>query len=169
MIEENKSEIKEILIFFLKLSILSGILYIISQNVNFYYFQRFTAERVYDFLGLIDISAEIEGVRLVVEEINFLITEDCTAWKGIFFFFALLISSKKKLKEVGKGLLVGIPALYSLNLLRILLLISSNIWFGSAAYGILHDLLWNLTMILAVIALWRMWTKRTNFLTEENN
>ncbi len=169
MIEEKHEKMKDIIVFAIKLSVLSLVLYAISRSFNFYPFQEFTAQRIYDFLVLVESSASREGTRIVINEFNFIITEDCTAWRGMFFFFALVASSGKSVLDVSKGILVGIPVLYSLNLLRIVALMFTLPIAGPAYYDVLHGALWQTTMILFVFFLWIMWTKRTNFLTRENN
>ncbi len=165
----RKEDYMEILSFTLKLLALSVVLYFISWNVNLYSFQEFTAERVYDSLIHSGVPAVIENTRITVGEFDFLITEDCTAWKGMFLFFALLVSTGKKLKDTGKGLFIGLPVVYSLNLIRILFIVISTTRFGPGAYDFFHGILWNLTMVAAVIVLWTMWRGRTNFLTREDN
>ncbi|MFP4117127.1 MAG: exosortase/archaeosortase family protein [Candidatus Aenigmatarchaeota archaeon] len=169
MNEDYTEDIKRLLRFFLKFSILSGVIYFVSTTFNFYALQELTAEWIYDFARVTGANVEIQGIRLTIREADFLITEDCTAWKGIFFFGALLLSSGKSVTKVLKGLAVGIPSIYSLNLLRIITIILSALRFSQGNYEIIHGFLWRSTMILAVIALWVMWMNRTNFLTKETN
>lgn len=169
MIDLKQEKLKEVFLFGLKLSIFSILLYVISSEVNIYPLQEFTAQRIHELMTLFDFQLEINGVRLISNNFDFIVTGDCTAWKGMFFFFALLASTGKEAKELGKGLLVGLPVIYSINLLRITLLITSALRFSPILYEFLHDTLWHLTMILTVLILWAMWTRRTNFLTNQTN
>ncbi|MFP4116207.1 MAG: exosortase/archaeosortase family protein [Candidatus Aenigmatarchaeota archaeon] len=169
MLKGKEEQLKEILLFSTKLLILSLLLYFVSGNVNFYSFQEFTAEKTLHFFQLVGTPIEREGIRLTAGGIDFPITPDCTAWKGMVFFLALLVSTSFDPRKVGKGLLVGIPVLYSLNLLRIAVLVFFTLWLGPGVYGVIHGALWQSTMILAVIALWLMWKKRAKFITQETN
>ena len=163
MLEDKSEELKEVLVFLTKLTLLSFLMYIISSSFDFYAFQEFTADVIYEVISTIGMAVEKEGIRLGVGGFDFLITEDSTAWKGMFFFFSLLIASGSTLKKTVLGIVVGIPVIYALNLFRILTLILFTTQVGPSAYEIIHSFLWHSTMIIAVLVLWIMWIRKAEY------
>ncbi len=163
----KRESLRKVFIFATKLLILSFLMYIISLNVNFLPMQEASAEFTDNALNALNIPTEREKIRIGVQGKDFLITEDCTAWKGMFFFLSLVIASGSTLKKTVKGLAVGIPVIYALNLLRILLLILFTVQLGPHIYDLLHTFLWQTGMVVSVFILWVMWLRRGNFLTKD--
>lgn len=150
---------KETLLFLTKLLVLSTPLYLILWlGIDLGFLQEVVTRIIFSFLNLIGTSAERYGFQLVFNGFSFYISKDCTGWKGMLFLAALILSTKSSWKKRCVGLAVGIPAFFSFNLLRILFMI----WIGlkdRPLFYLLHDFLWQLSMIAVVLILWFMWTK----------
>lgn len=158
---------KKILIFATKLLVMFAIMSIVSWGVDFYPFQEITARFSTDSVNLLGLPAEMDGIMITVGEKNFLVSEDCTSWKGLFFLMSLIVATGSTAKKKLEGLAIGLPVLYSLNLLRIVTLIFFTVRYGPAAYEFIHGFLWHSTMVIAVLALWLQWMRRTKFITDE--
>lgn len=164
MLENFKNEsLKEVLLFLVKLSLLSSLLYFISWRVDLTFLQDFTASRVVTFFKIFEFPISREGTEIFLGKTIFRITKDCTGWKGLLFFFALVISVKGGILKKVKGLVTNLPVIYSVNLLRIIVIVFLTSRYGYSAYGLLHDVLWQLSMIVTVFILWFMWLTWAKF------
>ena len=157
MIENKK--LKETLTFLTRLLLFSIPLYlVIWLGIDLSFLQETMTKTVFSFLNLIGVSVEREGFTIMLENFSFYISKDCTGWKGLLFLSALILSTKSTWKRKATGLVVGLPAFFAFNLLRILFMI----WLGMKnpeLFGLFHDFLWQFSMIAVVIILWLMWEK----------
>lgn len=160
---DKNQKIFEVLVFLIKLSLLSIFLYIILWWVDLRFLQEFTARQVVSLFKILNFPTSYAGTQVTVGRFDFSIIKDCTGWKGMIFFTALIASASSSFKEKVKALSINLPIIYSVNLLRLstLIFITSNM--GLRAYNISHDLLWQLTMIVLVLSLWLLWMRRTKF------
>lgn len=151
----NEKKLRETLIFLSKLIVLSMPLYFVIWFADLGWLQEIVSRTVSSFFGD---SAQREGFQIVVDGFSFYISKDCTGWKGMLFLTALIFATKSSWKNRLAGLALGLPAVFAFNLLRIVFMI----WLGVSNpefFGLFHDLLWQLSMIGAVLVLWLMWTK----------
>jgi len=150
---------KETLFFLTKLLALSTPLYLILWlGIDLSFLQEIVTRVIYSFLNLTGTPAERYGFSIVFRDFSFYISKDCTGWKGMLFLMALIISTKSTWKKRLVGFTVGLPAFFSFNLLRILFMI----WVGLSnpvIFYLLHEVLWQLSMIMAVLVLWLMWAR----------
>lgn len=165
--KEEHEKLFQVLIFLVKLSMLSLILYAILWWVDLTVLREVVASQLSGFFRFFNFEVMQEGTTLLFEKFSFSITEDCTGWKGLVLFFALVAAVKSPPKKKILGLVVNIPILYSVNILRIVVLIFITRSMGSSAYSLSHDFLWQATMIVTVLCLWFVWLDRAKFIIEE--
>ena len=149
---------KETLFFLIKLLLLSIPLYIVMWFCDLSFLQGIVTRTIFYFLKLAGASVKMEGFALLFKDFFFMISKDCTGWKGMMFLGALILSTKASWRKRLAGLSVGVPAFFSFNLLRILIMV----WIGlkdKTMFFILHDILWQFSMVAVVILLWMMWIK----------
>ena len=155
----KEKKLKETLIFLAKLIIFSIPLYIVIWfNISFNPIQDFLTYHVFHFLRFFNVQVSRDGFNLIFQNFSIVINKDCIGWKGMLFFLALVLSTKSTWKKRLVGLLVGIPAVFSVNVLRIIFMI----WVGfniPGMFSIFHDILWQGSMIFLVLVLWLMWWK----------
>ena len=84
---------------------------------------------------------------------------DSTGWKSILALLALILASDFALEKKLKGLLL-LPVIYALNVLRIVFIFYAVHSWGVEYFAVLHETLWSLGMIIAVLALWILWVRR---------
>lgn len=90
----------------------------------------------------------------------FLIGEDCTGWKSMIAFVALVIATLGvSLRKRAIGIAVGIPLIYLGNLARILLVVMAEAVYGYDAALFIHDWLWQAGLIALVLVLWIIWLR----------
>lgn len=85
---------------------------------------------------------------------------DCTAWKTMYALMALVIAApvagrQRKVKFI----LVGIAAIFVLNIIRLVTTITTAYAAGFQYLEIMHTLLWREGLIIALLAIWFVWLK----------
>jgi len=87
---------------------------------------------------------------------------DSTGWKSMYALAALAIATplvvwKKKLKFLA----IGVPLIFLINYLRIVTTILIALRFGWQYFEVVHTLIWREGLILAVVAIWYIWLRKT--------
>jgi len=161
--------LKETLMFLIRLMILSAPLYlIIFLNIDLAFMkQAVTTETVF-LLKILGFDAEHYGFRIAVngsdETFYFMIGNDCTGWKSMLFFFALLFAFPKiRMKRRFYGVLVGFPVLWFVNLLRIILVVLVERNYGFSVAMMVHDYVWRYALVFTVLSLWTLWLRWNGF------
>ncbi|UCG95278.1 MAG: archaeosortase/exosortase family protein [archaeon] len=153
----KNGELRETLFFLSKLLLLSVPLYlVIWLGLDLSPLQELVARTVQSFLNFAGYSVEREGFGLLIGNFSFYISRDCTGWKGLLFLAALIFATKAGWRKRALGLAAGLPAFFAFNLLRIMFMV----WIGLGNRGLfylLHDFLWQFSMIAVVLLLWLMW------------
>lgn len=153
---------KETLIFLVKLLLLSIPLYlIIFFRIELGFLQNFIVGHLVPFLNFVGIEARREGFNVVLQKFTVVINKDCTGWKGLLFFGALVLSTKLDWKKRLFGFFIGLPAVFSINILRIFLMILIGD-ISKEMFSFFHDVLWQGSMILVVLLVWYMWWRLGN-------
>ncbi len=83
---------------------------------------------------------------------------DCTGWKSMLAFFALVMATDHGLRRKALGLLL-IPLIFVINIVRIVFMFVYVKTFDLAYYQIVHTLIWSWGLILVILALWFVWMK----------
>ncbi len=113
------------------------------------------------------ISALIPGSSVGNNIITFAVREgsfamaidwDCTGWKSMLFFLALVLAVKsdKRSKILG---LAFLPAIFAVNILRIWSIAYALSVYGTGSFDMLHSVIWSFGSIAVVLAFWLLWMK----------
>ncbi|TAL46832.1 exosortase/archaeosortase family protein [archaeon] len=84
---------------------------------------------------------------------------DSTGWKSMYALVALVLATPVKSSKLN-FLAIGLPAVFLLNIARIVTTIGVTLSFGIQYFDILHLLLWREGLITAVVAIWGLWLWR---------
>lgn len=109
-------------------------------------------------LGGIGMAASVEGYLVSYGRVVLEVTSDCTAWKDMVAFVAMItavpkVSWKKRLN--GLALL---PMIYAVNLTRLASLLVLGNW-KPEFLGLVHNVLWIGGTLLFMLLLWAVWLK----------
>lgn len=154
----KEEKLKETLIFLIKLCVLSIPLYlVIFLRIDLGFLQDFITFHLVHFLNFVGVESHRQGFNIILSNSTIVINKDCTGWKGLLFFTALVLSTKVSRRKMIFEILVGLPSLFSVNIFRIVLMI----WIGSSSvsnlFSFFHDLLWQFSMVFIVLMLWFIW------------
>ncbi|MFB6076054.1 MAG: archaeosortase/exosortase family protein [Candidatus Aenigmatarchaeota archaeon] len=158
MDKELQEKMKSILYFVIKMLLFSIPLYIIIwtgwESLTYQNFITHQIKRILNLLGIVTMGS---GNYFTTNGLQFLISWDCTGWKSILFFIALIISTPTKFTKKIIGIIVGLYGLFVTNILRIVILIELAILYGKDFFLFAHDILWQLFGITIVLVFWISW------------
>ena len=107
-------------------------------------------------LTLLGVPASSDGATVGAGAFTATIVSACTALDVIILFGAAVLAYPASIGARLRGLLLGVAALFALNIARIVSLILRGIhyidWLEDA-----HLLVWQTAMVLAAIGLWLLW------------
>jgi len=166
-----RKKLKTIALFLLIFNLLSIPLYLL-MHFNFSYppLQKFLTSVSRPFIELFGYDPTVIDYNACnVSDIsgsNFkqpvCISWDSTGWKSMYALVALAIATpavawRKRLKFLA----IGIPIIFLINYLRIVTTILIALKFGWQYFEVVHTLIWREGLILAVVAIWYLWLRKT--------
>jgi exosortase/archaeosortase family protein len=154
--------------FLLKMVVLVIPVYlIITFGVNLGPAQLEVARESHWFLGATGFNATLYGTGILAEFAGkapffFTISADCTGWKAMLFFAALVLAVPRRTwKPRIIGLAAGLAAIWIVNLFRVAAVVSTYSSYGPGAAMLVHDYLWQVGMGLSALLLWAVWLRLT--------
>ena len=120
-------------------------------------FPAFTATCVGVVLKLLGQSVSVSGQVVSVQNwMSFQIIYQCSGLFLMAIYTAAVLAYPARLREKGLGLLIGLPALFLANLVRLALLgIIGRFW--PQYFDLSHEYLWQGIFIVFVLLLWTLW------------
>ena len=83
---------------------------------------------------------------------------DCTGWKSLLAYFALVMATDYPMKRKLLGMLL-LPVVFAVNLLRIIFMFLYVHWFDLENYKLVHTVVWSWGLILTILVLWLIWMR----------
>jgi archaeosortase B (VPXXXP-CTERM-specific) len=134
------------------------LLYIIFQD-NFNFLSSLTASVLSALLGIFGVDHTIDETILHLGGISLKVIDECTGIYELFVYAGCVMayptSSGKKLA----GVAFGIPAIFGINMVRLLSLAFVGMWFPSI-FSYVHYYLWQVTLILLVVFVMLVWIEK---------
>jgi exosortase/archaeosortase family protein len=161
MVKEMHVRMRESMIFLAKLIVLALPLYLILWfSVDMSWAQLIVADHSSLIMRLVGMDVSQRGTLLELEHISLNIDRDCTGWKAMLFFLALIIATPGRSKRrMVVGILVGLLIIYFLNILRIVTIAAVGEVYGVETFSLVHTWFWQPSIILAVIGIWVLWLR----------
>jgi len=163
--ENTRKKLLGVIYFLVKFSLLAIPLYLlIFANFSMPALQNLVAYLSYSILNAFGIQTKlnqssltvVSGFKISVIEISM----DCTGWKSAYALLALVIATPAiKIRKKFKFLLVSLPVLFLINILRIVSVIYLSLSLEPKYFGLVHDILWQWGLIIAVLSIWAIWLK----------
>ncbi len=150
--------------FVLRFTALSIPMYlVIWLGIDLMPMQLLVADHASGAISALGFTVARDGLILIVGADNpfiFFIGPDCTGWKSMLCFIALVfaslgVSMRKRLL----GVAVGIPLIYLGNIARIIVVVGIESAYGLLAAKVFHDWLWQAGLIALVLVLWLGWLR----------
>jgi len=168
-----RNKLWTLVLFLIKFNLLAIPMYLaIFSNLSYPPLQNFLTELTYRNLNLFGYHSSLVAspeseVPLIYFSDNFpkvQISWDSTGWKSMYALLALTLATPPSdLKRKSRFLVIGIPAIFLLNYLRIITTILISLNFGIQYFEVVHTFLWREGLILAVIIFWYLWLKKVKY------
>lgn len=119
----------------------------------------FTAKVAVFIINLSGIKTGIKGNIVTLPKETWIVNTECTALFVMIIFSSFIVVYQAKIKDKAIALLTGIPAIFVINILRLLILA----WltqFGLTYAKLFHDYIWQVAFILMIVFFWLIWIER---------
>jgi len=167
---QKKKIMKNVLLFLVKVNLLLIPFYlIIYLDISFYSLQTAFTGFLASILNLLGYQVKTSDYLLSIGENEFPIdiSRDCLGWKGIYSLFALVLATPGEMKSKLKFLFIGIPFMFLVNILRIIMTLIIGLNAGLHYIDFIHTFIWQQAMILILIGTWYVWLKKGNINIEK--
>ena len=146
-------------LFIVILGLLEGLYLLTDQSEAVSIFARTTANLTAMVLTVLGESVRVDGVSLYSPLLNMRIVSECTAITPTIVFAAAVLAFPSSISIKLKGLLLGIVALYLVNLVRVVSLYYIGI-HAPNQMEFAHLVVWQAAIVLIAIGLWSLWAAR---------
>jgi archaeosortase B (VPXXXP-CTERM-specific) len=117
----------------------------------------FTARLVYAIARLFSSEAELPQDGIVyLERFPIAVIDECTGIYEAVLLGAALLAFPTSWGKTAIGFLLGLPLIYALNVVRIVMLLFVGRYFP-LAFDFMHIYFWQVTMIAMVAGTWLLW------------
>jgi archaeosortase B (VPXXXP-CTERM-specific) len=115
-----------------------------------------TAKLEYWVLRLFSDQASLTGAAVYFGHFAVRIITECTGLFEMVIYAACVLAFPTSWRKRGLGLLLGIPAIYAFNLLRILCLLVVG-RYANSMFDFFHLYFWQATLIIMITSVWLLW------------
>jgi exosortase/archaeosortase family protein len=122
------------------------------------------AAQVSWWLDLFGVQHTLAGTDIMLATRTLRITMDCTAAYIMAIYIALIVAYPFTVRLKAAALLIGLPAIYVANLLRLVVIGVISDHASPWVFTVVHDYLFEVAMVVVVLVLWATWLDfaRTN-------
>jgi len=159
-VEKNERDIALLARFLVAFNLLALPMYaILLSGAQLPILQTMVASIVDAVLNAMSYTTSLSGMVIHMEaplRADIAIDADCTGWKSMYAYAALVLATPLAMgwKKRTKLVVIGVSALFALNIARIVTTLAAAVAFGPATLDVVHTVLWREGMIAAVVVFW---------------
>ncbi|HLD39116.1 MAG TPA: exosortase/archaeosortase family protein [archaeon] len=162
-ISQRNEKLLHLLEFFVKFNLFAIPLYIILlSRFEWAWLEQFVVDIVTPMLQFLGLNPTTNGLMISIPIRDgswaAVINWDCTGWKSMLAFFALVMATNFSLRRKLAGMVL-IPVIFIVNLLRIVFMFFYVRTFDLANYQTVHAVVWSWGLIATIIVLWLLWLR----------
>jgi archaeosortase B (VPXXXP-CTERM-specific) len=125
----------------------------------FAFLNSITASILGFLLRIFGVDATVTGDLVMMDPSPFRIIDECTAMFGSIVYISCVLAYPTDPKKKIVGIALGIPCLYAINMVRLIVLAFVSI-FSPDMFEFVHTYLWQTIFIIFVIVIWLIWVDR---------
>lgn len=138
---------------------------IIWSSYDFSLLKNITSSLLELMLKILNVSYIRDGLLFTIStKTGMLIIEiirDCVGWKSMLAFASLIVAVPKiKLRKRLYGILIGVPIIFVMNAFRLATTFYISSIFGVEVFDFVHKFLWQVGLIVLILAMWVFWLKK---------
>jgi exosortase/archaeosortase family protein len=138
------------------LNLLFYIANLVNQEESCFSIELFTAKATAGAIHLFGIPVVREDIVLRLTNAVWVVNTECTAVMIMIVFTSFIVVYPASVKAKGIGLLLGVPVIFTANIMRLLLMAIIDRYKPSFS-TFFHDYLWQVVFIIMVVFLWMLW------------
>lgn len=150
-----------VLVFLLRFVALSAPLHLaIWLGLDLSSLQRLVTDESAAAVRMTGVDVSVDGFAISAGPMSFIISPDCTAWKSMLAYAALVLAVQRAgWRKRAWGLAMGLPVIYAANIARIGSIIWIGVSYGNDAVQLFHLWTWRVGMIALIFLLWAAWMR----------
>lgn len=121
--------------------------------------RTFVAQSTGAILNALGTGVQVDGTLVSSADFSMIIVNECTGIVSMIILLCAVFPYPCKINRKLLGIAIGMPSLFLLNLIRMVTLFYIGTFLPSF-FETTHILVWQSLMILAVIAIWFIWTEK---------
>jgi len=156
-INQNKDAIKFVTLFITFCTVFYLFYYHFMDR--FVFLNDTTASLLGFLMRIFGSDVYVNGNNVVVDGFALKIIEECTAMFGSIVYVSCVLAYPADIKKKGIGVAFGIPCLYAINMVRLVVLAFVGL-LNPGIFEYVHTYLWQTIFIAFVILIWLVWVDR---------
>jgi archaeosortase B (VPXXXP-CTERM-specific) len=161
---EKASENKEVLkyiAFFIAFCFVFYLIYYfltVSGSMVMLRLRNVTALILGTFFSLSGVEVVVNGAMVSINGFGLEIIDECTAVFSSIVYCSCVLAYPTTLKNKGLGIAFGVPSLYAINILRLIVLALVGISYPGM-FAFVHVYLWQASFIIFVVVIFLLWLR----------
>ena len=160
---ENKEALKYVAFFLAFCFAFYLVYYFLTLRGSLSLLKNLTALILGAILSLGGANVAVNGAALSVNGFGLEIIDECTAVFSAIVYCSCVLAYPTTLKKKGIGIAFGVPSLYAINILRLVILAFVGVSYPGM-FEFVHAYLWQASFIIFVVVIFLLWL---HFLSEE--
>jgi archaeosortase B (VPXXXP-CTERM-specific) len=157
---ENREAIKYVAIF-ISLCLFFYLIYyslLVSGSLFMVHLREFTARVLAVIFSVAGAEVLVNGAFVSIDGFGLEIIDECTAVYSSIVYGACILAYPTTLRKKVVGVAFGIPALYAINILRLVILAQVGI-SRPALFEFVHVYLWQASFIIFIVVIFLLWLR----------
>jgi len=130
--------------------------WLILKPQHLEWLQSLTARIIATILNGLGLQTILQGTRILFAGAHWEIVSECTALQAMYVFVAFLVAYPSSFRSKLIGIAVGLPLVFLVNLVRLLILAWAIQAFPDYA-EIVHDYVWQIAFLFLLVLMWLGW------------
>lgn len=159
-LQANRDALRYVALF-LALCLIFYLLYyalLVSGSAAILWLREFTARVLGTIFALAGANVVVNGAFVTINGFGLEIIDECTAVFSSIVYAACLLAYPTTIRKKVIGIALGVPALYAINILRLVILAQVGI-SRPALFAFVHVYLWQASFIIFVVVIFILWLK----------
>jgi len=128
---------------------------------RFAFLEDITAYLLGFLLRIFGMDVVVDGNTVtIVGHITLKIIDECTAMFGSIVYLSCVLAYPADVKTKAIGIVLGIPCLYAINMVRLVILAFVGVFSNPETFEFVHTYLWQTIFIVFVILIWLVWVDK---------
>jgi len=155
---ENKEAIRYVALFLTFCLAFYLVYYLLTLRGSMSVLKNLTALILGSVFSVGGASVVVEEAIVSINGFGLEIIDECTAVFSAIVYCSCVLAYPTTLKNRGMGILFGVPSLYAINILRLVVLALVGIYHPNM-FEFVHVYLWQASFIIFVVVLFLLWLR----------